>query len=57
MNPNIERSFSFGLSLKKYSDKILSRYDMGSSRSVDSLLAQGDKFSLKQCPEMILKGQ
>ena len=47
----------FGLSQKNYIDKVLSRYDMGSSRPINTPVAKRDKFSLKQCPKMILKGQ
>jgi len=40
-----------GLSQKNYIDKVLSRYNMGSSRPVDIPVAKGDKFSLIQCPK------
>ena len=44
-----------GLSQKTYIDKILSRFPMKDSKSGDTPVAKGDKFSLKQCPKMILK--
>ena len=40
-----------GLSQNNYINKVLSRYDMGSSRPVDTSMVKGDKFSLKQCPK------
>ncbi|KAL1294296.1 hypothetical protein AAHE18_19G132200 [Arachis hypogaea] len=38
-----------GLSQKNYIEKILSRYGMENCRPMDTPIAKGDKFSLKQC--------
>ncbi|KAL1338001.1 hypothetical protein AAHE18_10G179200 [Arachis hypogaea] len=40
-----------GLSQKRYIEKILSRYGMKNCRLMDTPVAKGDKFSLKQCPK------
>ncbi|KAL1360494.1 hypothetical protein AAHE18_04G180600 [Arachis hypogaea] len=39
------------LSQKNYIEKILSRYGMENCRPMDTPVAKGDKFSLKQCPK------
>ncbi|KAL1351196.1 hypothetical protein AAHE18_06G079400 [Arachis hypogaea] len=40
-----------GLSQKNYIEKILSRYGMKKCIPMDTPIAKGDKFSLKQCPK------
>ncbi|RDX92482.1 hypothetical protein CR513_25387, partial [Mucuna pruriens] len=37
------------LSQENYINKVLDRFDMKDSKPGDSLIAKGDKFSLKQC--------
>ncbi|RDX82351.1 hypothetical protein CR513_36873, partial [Mucuna pruriens] len=38
------------LSQENYISKVLERFDMKDSKPGDTLIAKGDKFSLKQCP-------
>ncbi|RDY00868.1 hypothetical protein CR513_15882, partial [Mucuna pruriens] len=38
------------LSQENYINKVLKRFDMKDSKPGDTLIAKGDKFSLKQCP-------
>ena len=38
------------LSQESYIDKVFDRFDMKDSKPGETLIAKGDKFSLKQCP-------
>lgn len=40
-----------GLSQKSYIEKVLKRFGMQNSKPIDTPVAKGDKFSLKQCPK------
>ena len=40
-----------GLSQKAYIDKVLNRFGMSNCAPGDTLIAEGDKFSLHQCPK------
>ena len=46
-----------GLSQKNYIDKVLKRFGMQDCKSGNTLVAKGDKFSLKQCPKGSLETQ
>jgi hypothetical protein len=43
------------LSQRNYIDKVLSRYGMKECKPRDTPVAEGDKFSLKQCPQTDLE--
>ena len=43
------------LSQKSYIEKVLKRFGMHKCKYGDTLVAKGDKFSLKQCPKRIWK--
>ncbi|CAL0314789.1 unnamed protein product [Lupinus luteus] len=46
-----------GLSQKSYIEKALKRYGMQDCKPMDTLVANGDKFSLNQCPKRNLEIQ
>ncbi|RDX99641.1 hypothetical protein CR513_17286, partial [Mucuna pruriens] len=42
------------LSQENYISKVLDRFGMKDSKSRDTLIAEGDKFSLKQCSNTLI---
>ncbi|CAM8944052.1 unnamed protein product [Rhodiola kirilowii] len=46
-----------GLSQRNYIAKVLARFGMQTCRPLDTPVAKGDKFSLKQCPKSALEIQ
>ena len=46
-----------GLSQRSYIDKVLERFGMQDSKPGDTPVANGDKFSLNQCPKNNLEGK